>query len=161
MKSSDGVLTYSTIPTSGERPFVPRISMESAWAQQFAPDGIWGAVPSVGSVNLPVPAIWRDVLSGHYSKLEQTMADEITRAELDAKLEAVEARLDSKVSRIEVVAEHIASSISEIKTDMKAVHAEIREIDRHRWSTLFILFFGVFALVAGIMSFIKYVLPLH
>lgn len=52
---------------------------------------------------------------GKNAVYDKQMADDITRPELDAKLEAVEARMDARITRIEAVGESIQHETRSIK----------------------------------------------
>jgi hypothetical protein len=62
-----------------------------------------------------VPIDVAAAISAEQFNEESSMAD-ITREEMDAKLQLVEARMDARLARMEAVVENIGKDVAEIKT---------------------------------------------
>ncbi len=73
------------------------------------------------------------------------MADEITRPELDAKLELIEARMDTRVARIESLIEKVQSSADQIKEDNKETRAASRNFKYWAMGTAIATAVGLYA----------------
>lgn len=81
--------------------------------------------------------------SGEPAGQNEPMSDTVTRPELDAKLETIEARMDGRVARIE-------DSIQRIAADVATMHADSKSL---RTTILITAVTSVIAIVFGIAAF--------
>lgn len=94
---------------------------------------------------------WRgDPLAGPSSQPHHTSVDAIGRHEHDAKLAAVEARLDGKIVKIEGLLERVADNLSGVSSTVSSLSEEIRGARTHTTNTTVAVVVAVIATALGL-----------
>lgn len=105
---------------------------------------------------IPFPAnqehILIDSISIERKPIENNLNMTVSRYELDAKCQAIEATMDARVQKMEVTLNSAVSDFKATTAEIKADMREIRnELKNTKWQVLF-LCVGLFAAVIGILA---------
>lgn len=79
--------------------------------------------------------------------------ESISHRELDARLEAIEARIETRVQTTDHKIDRLIESNERLTQEVKGVHDEFKADRRNRWGAVLTTIFGTGAIVAAVVIF--------